>query len=166
GASIHVDIKMIATNNIPLKEMVAKGRMQSDFYYRINVIPIHLVPLRQRKVDIPLLMHDFLRHQPIATEKGINTISKHMVNVLMDYPWPGNIRELQNILARAIVLAGGPIIAAVDLPDLMPQPQPKENGIIGCASLDEWMREQEKRFLEQKLEDFGGNVALRQKAVE
>ncbi len=160
GASIHVDMRVIAASNIPLKEMVAEGRMRSDFYYRINVIPIHLVPLRQRKVDIPLLMHDFLRHQPIAAEKGINTISKHVVNVLMDYAWPGNIRELQNILARAIVLAGGPIIDAVDLPDLMPQPQPKENGIIACASLDEWMREQEKRFLEQKLEDFGGNVAL------
>ena len=164
SASIHVDMRVIAASNIPLKEMVAEGRMRSDFYYRINVIPIHLVPLRQRKVDIPLLMHDFLRHQPIAAEKGINAISKEVMNVLMDYPWPGNIRELQNILARAIVLAGGPIIDAVDLPDLMPQPQPKENGIIACASLDEWMREQEKRFLEQKLEDFGGNVALTAKS--
>ena len=164
GASIHVDMRVIAASNIPLKEMVAEGRMRSDFYYRINVIPIHLVPLRQRKVDIPLLMHDFLRHQPIAAEKGINTISKHVVNVLMDYAWPGNIRELQNILARAIVLAAGPIIDAVDLLDLMPQPQPKENGAILCASLDEWMTEQEKRFLEQKLEDFGGNVALTAKS--
>ncbi len=164
SASIHVDMRVIAASNIPLKEMVAEGRMRSDFYYRINVIPIHLVPLRQRKVDIPLLMHDFLRLQPIAAEKGINAISKEVMNVLMDYPWPGNIRELQNILARAIVLAGGPIIDAVDLPDLMPQPQPKENGIIACASLDEWMREQEKRFLEQKLEDFGGNVALTAKS--
>jgi len=164
SASIHVDMRVIAASNIPLKEMVAEGRMRSDFYYRINVIPIHLVPLRQRKVDIPLLMHDFLRLQPIAAEKGINAISKEVMNVLMDYPWPGNIRELQNILARAIVLAGGPSIDAVDLPDLMPQPQPKENGIIACASLDEWMREQEKRFLEQKLEDFGGNVALTAKS--
>src|SRR5205823_6213565 len=100
----------------------------------------------------------------IPVEKGINTISKHVVNVLMDYAWPGNIRELQNILARAIVLAAGPIIDAVDLLDLIPQPQPKENGAILCASLDEWMTEQEKRFLEQKLEDFGGNVALTAKS--
>src|SRR5437870_3303846 len=80
GASIHVDMRVIAASNIPLKEMVAEGRMRSDFYYRINVIPIHLVPLRQRKVDIPLLMHDFLRHPPIAAEKGINAISKEVVN--------------------------------------------------------------------------------------
>ena len=164
NTSIRVDMRVIAASNIPLKDLVAQGRMRSDFYYRINVIPIHLVPLRQRKVDIQLLVHDFLRHHPIVAEKGINAISKEVMNVLMDYPWPGNIRELQNILARAIVLAGGPIIDAVDLPDLMPQPQPKENGIIACASLDEWMREQEKRFLEQKLEDFGGNVALTAKS--
>src|SRR5438128_2462667 len=160
NTSIRVDMRVIAASNIPLKDLVAQGRMRSDFYYRINVIPIHLVPLRQRKVDIQLLVHDFLRHHPIVAEKGINAISKEVMNVLMDYPWPGNIRELQNILARAIVLAAGRIIETVDLPDLALEPQPKENGIIGCASLDEWMRKQEKRFLEQKLEDFGGNVAL------
>src|SRR5207244_13651370 len=145
---------LMTASNIALKERLGEGRVRSDFFYGFNVIPMHLVPLGQRKVDIPLLMHDFLRHQPIAAEKGINTISKHVVNVLLDYAWPGNIRELQNILARAIVLAAGPIIDAVDLLDLMPQPQPKENGAILCASLDEWMTEQEKRFLEQKLEDF------------
>jgi DNA-binding NtrC family response regulator len=164
GASIHVDMRVIAASNIPLREMVTEGRMRSDFYYRINVIPIHLVPLRQRKVDIPLLVHDFLRHHPIATEKGINTISKHVANVLMDYAWPGNIRELQNVLERAIVLTAGRVIDAVDLPDLVPQAPPKENGADFGASLDEWMREQEKRFLVQKLEDFGGNVALTAKS--
>src|SRR5947208_3416678 len=107
GASIHVDMRVIAASNIPLKEMVAEGRMRSDFYYRINVIPIHLVPLRQRKVDIPLLMHDFLRHQPIAAEKGIIAISTQVMNVLIVYPCPGHIRELQNVLERAIVLATG-----------------------------------------------------------
>jgi DNA-binding NtrC family response regulator len=164
NTSVRVDMRVIAASNIPLKEIVAEGRMRSDFYYRINVFPIHLVPLRQRQVDIPLLVHDFFRHHPIVAEKGINTISKEVMNVLMDYPWPGNIRELQNILARAIVLAAGRIIETVDLPHLAPEPQPKENGVIACASLDEWMREQEKRFLEQKLEDFGGNVALTAKS--
>jgi DNA-binding NtrC family response regulator len=160
NTSVRVDMRVIAASNIPLKEIVAEGRMRSDFYYRINVIPIHLVPLRQRRVDIPLLVHDFLRHHPIAAEKGINAISKEVMNVLMDYPWPGNIRELQNVLERAIVLATGRVIETVDLPDLAPEPKPKENGLIACASLDEWMKEQEKRFLVQKLEDFSGNVAL------
>jgi transcriptional regulator with PAS, ATPase and Fis domain len=157
-------MRVIAASNVPLKEMVTEGKMRSDFYYRINVIPVHLVPLRQRKVDIPLLVHDFLRHHPIASAKGINAISKKVMNVLMEYTWPGNIRELQNVLERAIVLATGRVIDVVDLPDLARESQPKENGIISCASLDEWMREQERRFLVQKLDDFGGNVALTAKS--
>ena len=164
STSLHVDMRVIAASNVPLKEMVTEGKMRSDFYYRINVIPVHLVPLRQRKVDIPLLVHDFLRHHPVASAKGINAISKKVMNVLMEYTWPGNIRELQNVLERAIVLATGRVIDMVDLPDLARESQPKENGIISCASLDEWMREQERRFLVQKLDDFGGNVALTAKS--
>ena len=164
STSLHVDMRVIAASNVPLKEMVTEGKMRSDFYYRINVIPVHLVPLRQRKVDIPLLVHDFLRHHPVASAKGINAISKKVMNVLMEYTWPGNIRELQNVLERAIVLATGRVIDMVDLPDLARESQPKENGIISCASLDEWMREQERRFLMQKLDDFGGNVALTAKS--
>src|SRR5881628_2691013 len=164
STSLHVDMRVIAASNVPLKEMVIEGKMRSDFYYRINVIPVHLVPLRQRKVDIPLLVHDFLRHHPVASAKGINAISKKVMNILMEYTWPGNIRELQNVLERAIVLATGRVIDMVDLPDLARESQPKENGIISCASLDEWMREQERRFLVQKLDDFGGNVALTAKS--
>jgi DNA-binding NtrC family response regulator len=164
NASIRVDMRVIAASNVPLKEMVAQGKMRSDFYYRINVIPIHLVPLRQRRVDVPLLVHDFLRHHPVASAKGINALSKPVMNRLMDYSWPGNIRELQNVLERAIVLATGRVIDSVDLPDLSRASQPKEDGVISCASLDEWMKEQEKRFLMQKLDDCGGNVALTAKS--
>ena len=130
--SLHVDMRVIAASNVPLKEMVTEGKMRSDFYYRINVIPVHLVPLRQRKVDIPLLVHDFLRHHPIASAKGINAISKKVMNVLMEYTWPGNIRELQNVL-EPIVSATGHIIEVVDLHDLAYDRQPNE----GRAAL--WM---------------------------
>ena len=123
--SLHVDMRVIAASNVPLKEMVTEGKMRSDFYYRINVIPVHLVPLRQRKVDIPLLVHDFLRHHPVASAKGINAISKKVMNVLMEYTWPGNIRELQNVL-EPIVSATGHIIEVVDLPDLAYDRQPNE----------------------------------------
>jgi DNA-binding NtrC family response regulator len=165
NTSIRVDMRVIAASNVPLKDLVAQGKMRSDFYYRINVIPIHLVPLRQRKVDIPLLVHDFLRHHAVAATKNINAISKSVMGVLMDYAWPGNIRELQNVLERAIVLATGRAIETVDLPDLAKEPQSKEeNQAISGASLDEWMREQEKRYLAQKLDAFGGNVALTAKS--
>jgi transcriptional regulator with PAS, ATPase and Fis domain len=164
NTSIRVDMRVIAASNVPLKDLVAQGKMRSDFYYRINVIPIHLVPLRQRKVDIPLLVHDFLRHHAVAASKNINAISKPVMGILMDYAWPGNIRELQNVLERAIVLATGRTIETVDLPELAKEPQSKENQAVSGASLDEWMREQEKRYLAQKLDAFGGNVALTAKS--
>jgi DNA-binding NtrC family response regulator len=164
NTSIQVDMRVIAASNVPLKEMVAEGKMRSDFYYRINVIPIHLVPLHQRKVDIPLLVHDFLRHHPVAAGKGINAISKQVMGHLMDYTWPGNIRELQNVLERAIVLATGRIIDTLDLPDLGRHVQPKENETVYSGSLDQWLREQEKQYLAHRLEALGGNVALTAKS--
>ena len=70
NTGIHVDMRVIAATNVPLKELVAEGKMRSDFYYRINVIPIHLIPLRQRQIDIPLLVQDFLHRHPVAARKG------------------------------------------------------------------------------------------------
>src|SRR5919108_1102026 len=112
-SSSRVDMRIIAARNVPLKQMVAEGRMRADFYYRINIVPIHLIPLRRRKVDIPLLVHDFLKHHAVAVSKGIDTISKHVMDALLDYSWPGNVRELQNVLERAIVLTTGRTIVAV-----------------------------------------------------
>jgi transcriptional regulator with PAS, ATPase and Fis domain len=159
-------MRVIAASNVPLKKMVAEGKMRSDFYYRINVIPMYLVPLRQRRVDIPLLVHDFLHHHPVAASKRIKGISKQVMSILMDYAWPGNIRELHNVLERAIVLAPGPVIETVDLPDLAHEAQPEQSveGTAPSASLEEWMREQEKRYLAQKLDAYGGNVTLTAKS--
>jgi DNA-binding NtrC family response regulator len=165
SASIRVNMRVIAATNVPLKELVNDGKMRSDFYYRINVIPIYLIPLRDRKGDIPLLIHDFIQHHPVAASKRIKAISKQVMGVLMDYAWPGNIRELQNVLERAIVLAAGRIIDMVDLPDPAPPSQSGESGVATyAASLDEWMREQEKKYLAVKLGTYGGNVGLTAKS--
>jgi DNA-binding NtrC family response regulator len=162
--STHVDMRVIAASNVPLKEMVAEGKMRADFYYRINVIPIHLMPLRERTIDIPLLVHDFLSNHPVSGRKGITAISKQVMANLMKYPWPGNIRELQNVLERAIVLATGSVIDAIDLPDLPNETQPSRNGAIFSGSLDQWIKEQEKQYIAQRLEALGGNVALTAKS--
>ena len=162
--STHVDMRVIAASNVPLKAMVAEGKMRADFYYRINVIPIRLVPLRQRTIDIPLLVHDFLRNHPVACGKGITAISKQVMANLMVYPWPGNIRELQNVLERAIVLATGSVIDAIDLPDLPNETQPSRHEAAYSGSLDQWMKEQEKRYIAQRLEALGGNVTLTAKS--
>jgi two-component system, NtrC family, response regulator HydG len=160
-ASIHVDMRVVAASNVPLKRMVDNGSMRADFYYRINVIPLSLIPLRERKLDIPLLVHDFVHHHSVARLKQIRGVSPEAMAVLMDYRWPGNIRELQNVLERAIVLASANIIESEDLPGLEQEDfTHDETGIAGSGSLRQWMREQEKKYLLDKLAAAGGNVAL------
>ena len=157
---IQVDMRVIAATNVPLKEMVAEGKMRSDFYYRINVIPIQLIPLRQRKVDIPLLVQDFLHRHPVAADKGISSVSKQVMRLLIDYPWLGNIRELQNVLERAIVLTTGRVIEAVDLPGHSDEYKQDKKTAGADAPLTDWLKEQEKQYLAQKLAVSQGNIAL------
>jgi transcriptional regulator with PAS, ATPase and Fis domain len=164
SAGIQVNMRVIAASNVPLAELVADGKMRSDFYYRINVIPLQLLPLRRRKTDIPLLVHDFLHHHPIAAEKGIKEIHKPVMSQLIEYHWPGNIRELQNVLERAIVLTTGKAIEAVDLRAFGGDAEPARSGPASAASLDDWLREQEKQYLAQKLDAFEGNVGLTAKS--
>ena len=158
---VHIDMRVVAASNVPPKELVDQGRMRSDFYYRINVIPIYLVPLRQRREDIPLLVQDFLRHHPVAVGKRITGISQRDMSHLMQYSWPGNIRQLQNVLERAIVLATGRIIEKVDLPDAVP-PAGGDKKMVSSdlPLLREWLNEQEKRYLLQQLESSGGKISL------
>ena len=157
---IQVDMRVIAATNVPLKELVAAGKMRSDFYYRINVIPIQLIPLRQRKVDIPLLVQDFLHRHPVAADKNISSVSKQV----MGYSWPGNIRELQNVLERAIVLTTGRIIEAVDLPGQSDEYKQDKKTPGSDAPLTDWLKEQEKQYLAQKLAVAQGNIALTAKS--
>jgi transcriptional regulator with PAS, ATPase and Fis domain len=164
SADIHVDMRVITATNVPLKQLVAEGKMRSDFYYRVNVIPIHLIPLQQRKVDIPLLVQDFLHRHPVAARKGITSISKQAMRRLLDYSWPGNIRELQNVLERAIVLNAGRTIEHVDLPEVSFETHPSQGGNAFNAPLNQWLQEKEKEYLSQKLDDFGGNVGLTAKS--
>ena len=114
--SLDSDVRVIAASNVPLQDLVAKGKMRPDLYYRINVVPIHILPLRERAGDIPLLIDDFLRCHPIANQKGIVGASREAIARLIHYQWPGNIRELQNVLEKAIVLTNGSVIENVDLP--------------------------------------------------
>jgi DNA-binding NtrC family response regulator len=114
--SLDSDVRVIAASTVSLQDLVAKGKMRSDLYYRINVVPIHILPLRERAGDIPLLIEDFLRCHPIANQKGIVGVSRETIARLIHYQWPGNIRELQNVLEKAIVLTKGSVIENIDLP--------------------------------------------------
>jgi transcriptional regulator with PAS, ATPase and Fis domain len=115
SAIIHVDVRVITATTVPLGKLLAGRKMHADFYDRVNVASLHIMPLRRRKEDIPLLVHDFLHRHPIAVHKGITSVSKPAMRLLLKYSWPGNIRELYNVLERAIVLNTGRVIEHVDL---------------------------------------------------
>jgi transcriptional regulator with PAS, ATPase and Fis domain len=101
---VTVDIRIIATSNTPLEKLVGEGTFRKDLYYRLNVLPIDLLPLRQRVEDIEPLAHHFLRSISNEQQKKISKISKECMNVLIDYSWPGNVRELRSVLEHAISL--------------------------------------------------------------
>ncbi len=146
---IEVDTRIIAATHKPLEEMVAEGQFREDLYYRLNVFPIELPPLRERKEDIPELVHHFLKQYPV------HHISREALALLMDYHWPGNVRELQNAIERAAIIADT-IIEPEHLPPyIRHQVQPMrgfelpDEGIV----LDEL----EKMLILQALEKSGGN---------
>jgi transcriptional regulator with PAS, ATPase and Fis domain len=127
---IPVDVRVIAATNRELSGAIKNGRFREDLYYRLNVIPIQLPPLRQRKEDISLLAHFFLRRFADETKKKFSGISKEAETWLSTYDWPGNVRELANVIERAVVLGQGPEVTVADL-------SPRRESTVLSASSDE-----------------------------
>ncbi len=157
---IQVDMRVIAASNVPLEALVSQGKMRSDFYYRINVIPIRLIPLRDRREDIPLLVDDFLRHHSVAIQKGITGMAPGPMSRLTQYHWPGNIRELQNILEKSIVMTTETVIEKIEMPTFSPVSEDRRAPDPLATTLEEWLMEQEKQYLIQQLGSYGGKIAL------
>jgi DNA-binding NtrC family response regulator len=113
---IQVDVRIVAATNVNLEQAVKEGRFREDLFYRLNVISLHLPPLRTRKEDIPLLANHYLKYY--AEENGFSQLdlSAEALRMMMDYEWPGNVRELENAMERGVVLANGPQIT----PELLP----------------------------------------------
>jgi PAS domain S-box-containing protein len=114
--TISVDVRVISATNKNLKEAVKRGKFREDLYYRLNVIPVHLPPLRERKIDIPLLSEHFLQEARQRYSKKNLKISSKAMSLMLDYRWPGNVRELQNAIQYAIVKSNNRLISAADLP--------------------------------------------------
>ena len=106
--TIKVDVRIIAATNRDLKTMVDENRFRADLYYRLNVFPLNVPPLRERREDIPLLSRYFVQKYAQRMGRKIETIPTHVLDGLMNYDWPGNIRELQNVIERSVVLSNGP----------------------------------------------------------
>jgi len=112
--TIKVNVRIVATTNRNLEEEVRKGRFRQDLYYRLNVFPITVPPLRQRTEDIPMLVEAFVEQYSRKLGKQITSVQKETMKALQDYPWPGNIRELESVIERALILCPGPIFQLVD----------------------------------------------------
>ena len=113
--SVQVDVRVIAATNRDLQQLVGDGRFQEDLYYRLNVIPITMPPLRERREDIPLLVEHFIRRHAGRAGKRVDGITPQAMALLMDAPWPGNVRELENAVERAVVLTPQAVIQERDV---------------------------------------------------
>jgi formate hydrogenlyase transcriptional activator len=120
--TIQVDVRIVATTNRNLEEEVQNGRFRQDLYYRLNVFPITVPPLRQRKEDIPLLTQAFIERCAKKMGKRITSVQKKTMKTLQDYPWPGNVRELESVLERAVILCPGPVLQLADKLEIAPLP--------------------------------------------
>jgi len=127
---VDVDVRFIAASNRRLDEAVSKGQFREDLYYRLNVINIHLPPLRERPEDIPLLVNHFIQHYSQKLGKNLEGIESEALRKLCEYPWPGNVRELENAIYRAAVVAQGAILQLADLPDEVRLPSPTDETLI------------------------------------
>jgi DNA-binding NtrC family response regulator len=114
GIPIQVDVRIVATTNRDLRELIERGKFREDLFYRLNVVPIHIPPLRERKEDIPALAQHFLKKSNQENNRQIEGIAQKVYELFMEYPWPGNVRELENYIERAVVTAQGKILTPRD----------------------------------------------------
>jgi formate hydrogenlyase transcriptional activator len=135
--------------------MVEEGRFRSDLFYRLNVFPIYVPSLRERKEDIPFLVRHFAQHFARSLSKEIDTISTETMNSMVSYPWPGNIRELQNVIERAVILSKGPELK-ISLAGLAMKLAETNRFTNGDATLEEIERKHILSVLEQTNWVFAG----------
>ncbi len=158
---IRVDVRIISASKRDLKEGVGEGSFRDDLYYRLNVVSITVPPLRDRKGDIPILAHHFLNKYAVEMGKPIKKISPEAMRLLLRYDFPGNVRELENIIERAVILENKDQITPDSLPETLKEGEgadyPYTEFLQEGVSLDEVVSEIERNFLIKALEMTGGN---------
>jgi two-component system response regulator FlrC len=151
---IPIDVRVIATTNRNLEDCIEKGELREDLYYRLNVISMKLPSLRERVEDIELLADSFLSHYAKIYEKAIHHFSDGAMNWLKRQPWRGNVRELKNVMERAVLMASGSIL---DLKDLCPEERNDRGGNFISESSPLSLKEMEKNLIFKALEKTNGN---------
>ena len=156
--SIQVDARVVAATNKNLEKEIERGNFREDLFYRLNVIPFTVPPLRERAEDIPLLAEHFLREFSVAYGRKPKELSDDAVEALMKYPWPGNVRELRNLMERIVILHPQRRIEARHLPLDASRTRPAKPA-DGFGSLHEVREAAEREYILRKLEETNGNVA-------
>ena len=150
--TIKVNARVVAATNRDLRAAVAAGTFREDLYFRLGAFVITVPPLRDRREDIPALVHDFVRRAAIRVKKDVETVSAEAMSALMNYRWPGNVRELEHAIERAVIVARG---ASLRLRELPPEISQKARPLSTDDSLD--LQAQEHAMIERALERFRGN---------
>lgn len=155
--SIHVDVRLLAATNKDLQQAIEEGTFREDLYYRVNVIPIDIPPLRKRRDDIPLLVNHFLKKYTERIKKKVVSVSPDAMNSLSGYDWPGNVRALENVMERAVILTNHNIIMPEDLPEFIRESQGKTSGSQEIAYGEHTLEELEKDYILNTLEQYKWN---------
>jgi DNA-binding NtrC family response regulator len=152
--SQRVDVRVVAASNRNLRQMVSEGRFLEDLFYRLNVIPIHIPPLRERREDVPLLIEHFARKHAQRAGKRIDRIDETLFESFKAYDWPGNVRELENTIERAVVLSTGPVITGAALPPLVASDPASSH--LPSLNLRQNLDWTERETVRRALEEAGG----------
>ncbi|MCX5883251.1 MAG: sigma 54-interacting transcriptional regulator [Deltaproteobacteria bacterium] len=162
--TIKVDVRVITATNKNLEMAIDEGTFRGDLYYRLNVFPIYLPPLRERKTDILLLANYFLEKYSKENAKDIRRFSTPAIDMLMNYHWPGNVRELENCIERAVLLCDAGVIHSYHLPPTLQTGT--ETGTLPAMSLEEAVANLEKEMIIDALKNTRGNVTLAAQLVK
>lgn len=155
GTTTRVDVRLVATTNKNLEEEVKAGRFRDDLFYRLNVIPLYLPPLRERNSDVPMLTEHFIQKYNDENHRSINGITEKGMKLLLNYHWPGNVRELENYIERAVVLCKGDRITESDLPGYLALGELALHSVSGAGEMT--LAEMEKVMIIEALQKHGGN---------
>ena len=153
--TIPVDVRIITATHKDLETEVKEGRFREDLYYRLNVVPITIPPLRNRRDDIPLLVGHFLRIYSQKNNRTVKDVEPRVMDALVRYPWPGNVRELENIVERMVIMGQGDMIHFQDLPPNLKAPH--EAGKEPADLIGHSLKDIEKEVIIKTLEQTGGN---------
>jgi two-component system nitrogen regulation response regulator NtrX len=166
---IAVNVRVLAATNKNVEEEIAAGRFREDLYYRLNVVPVDVPPLRERREDIPLLVAHFVHLLSSREGMAPRAMAPEAVERLAELDWPGNVRELRNTIERLLILASGPRITAADVERLVGRRAAESTGLgalTECRTFEEFKQEAERAFLLAKLREFDWNVSETARALE